>query len=146
MPDTKASADALVTTPDATTSVLALHGGTPANGRLNAAGIDKLVNLVGVTHSTKTANYTLAIGDMNTVVEMNVASANTLTVPPNSSVAFPVGTVVEVAQYGAGQTTVVAGSGVTIRTPGTLVLRAQYSSVTLRKRATDEWWLSGDTT
>jgi hypothetical protein len=45
---------------------------------------------------------------------MNVAGANTVTVPPNSSVAFPVGTEIKVTQIGAGATTFVAGAGVTI--------------------------------
>lgn len=104
----------------------------------------------GTSSTTVTANtqtgttYTLVLADAGKVVEMNNASANTLTVPPNSSVAFPVGTVLEVCQIGAGATTVAAGSGVTIRTPSTLILRAQYSTAALRKRATDEWILSGD--
>ena len=45
---------------------------------------------------------------------MDNAAANTLTVPPNSSVAFPVGTSIPIRQAGAGQTTIVAGSGVAI--------------------------------
>lgn len=89
--------------------------------------------------------YTLAIGDAGAVVEMNNASANTLTVPPNSSVAFPVGTVVEVFQYGAGLTTVAAGAGVTIDSPGAvLTLGGQYATAALRKRGTNEWVLSGN--
>lgn len=90
------------------------------------------------------ASYTLVLADAGKTVEMNNASANDLTVPPNSAVAFPVGTVVEVCQIGAGATTVVAGSGVTIQTPETLVLTGQWSTVSLRKRATDQWVLSGD--
>lgn len=95
--------------------------------------------------SAKTANYTLALADAGTVVEMNLAAANSLTVPTNAAVAFPVNSVVGVMQAGAGQTTVVGASGVTIRTAGTLTLRAQWSQVSLRKRAADEWVLSGDT-
>lgn len=94
--------------------------------------------------NVQTASYTLALSDAGKSVEMNVASANDLTVPPNSSVAFPVGTVVKVCQVGAGQTTIVAGSGVDIRTPETLTLTGQWSTVSLRKRATDEWVLAGD--
>lgn len=96
-----------------------------------------------VTVTTKTANAILALADGDWL-EMDVASANTLTVPPNSSVAFPIGTVINVHQYGTGQTTIVAGSGVTIRTPLTLKLRVQYSTGVLVKRATDEWVLAGD--
>ena len=75
---------------------------------------------------------------------MNVASANNFTVPPNSSVAFDNGTMITVINYGAGQTTIVAGSGVTLRaTPG-LKLRAQYSTCTIVKYTTDEWLVYGD--
>jgi hypothetical protein len=75
---------------------------------------------------------------------MTNASANTLTVPPNSSVAFATGTTLIVAALGAGQTTLAAGSGVTVNaTPG-LKLRAQYSAATLVKTATNTWLAIGD--
>lgn len=97
------------------------------------------------TENVQTANYTLVLGDHGLVVVMNVASANTLTVPPNSSVAFPVGSVISIYQLGAGQTTVTAGAGVTIQSPSSHVkLTGQYSSAALRKRATDTWALAGD--
>jgi hypothetical protein len=100
-----------------------------------------------VTANRQTASYTLVLGDAGLVIEMNVASANNLTVPLNSSVAFPTGTVIEVMQYGAGQTTVVATGGVTIRSPGgKLKIAAQYGGASLRKIATDEWALEGNIT
>lgn len=98
-----------------------------------------------VTANRQTGDYTLVLGDAGKVVEMNKATANNLTVPLNSSVAFEVGTVVELFQYGAGQTTVVATGGVTIRSSGgKLKLTGQYSGASLRKIATDEWSLVGD--
>ena len=106
--------------------------------------IAKLLNSTANSQSGTT--YTLALTDFGRVVETTNASAVTVTVPPNSSVAFPTGTIVEVLQTGAGQVTVAQGAGVTINTPTTLVLRAQWSSVVLRKRATDTWVLAGDTT
>jgi hypothetical protein len=100
--------------------------------------------LKDVEQNTRTASYTLVLSDADKAVEMNVATANNVTVPPNSSVAFPIGTIIELMQLGAGKTTVVAGSGVTIRSPGGLLsLASQYSSASLRKRATDEWVLVG---
>lgn len=90
------------------------------------------------------ASYTLVLTDAFKLVTMGNASANTLTVPPNSSVAFPVGTRIDLGQDGAGQTTVAAGSGVTIRTPETLKLRKQWAKATLIKRATDTWDLEGN--
>jgi hypothetical protein len=98
-----------------------------------------------VTTNRQTASYSLVLTDRGKLVEMNVATANNLTVPLNSSVAFPIGTKIDIAQYGAGQTTVVATSGVTVRSAGgALKLAAQYSGATLVKIATDEWYLFGD--
>ena len=102
-------------------------------------------SLKDVEHNTRTSSYALVLSDSGKVVEMNVATVNNLTVPPNSSVAFPIGTIIEIVQLGAGQTTIVADSGVTIRSPsGKLKLTGQYSSASLRKRATNEWMLIGD--
>jgi hypothetical protein len=94
--------------------------------------------------NAQTASYTLVLSDADKMVEMNVASANDLTVPLDSSVAYPVGTQINILQTGAGQTTIVATGGVTIDgTPG-LKLRTQWSSATLIKRATDTWVAIGD--
>lgn len=107
---------------------------------------DLIVSLAYVLPYRKTANYVLVLADAGAAIEMNLAGANTLTVPPNSSVAFDIGTVIEVMQYGAGQTTLTPGSGVTIRTSSSLTTRAQYSVTSLRKTATDEWIAAGDLT
>jgi len=99
----------------------------------------------GIVVNTQTASYTLVLADAGKLVEMNVATANNMTVPPNSSVAFPIGTVINVRQYGAGTTTIQQGAGVTIRSRGALIaLAGPYAEATLSKRATDEWVLSGD--
>jgi hypothetical protein len=98
-----------------------------------------------VVANRQTASYTLVLSDADKLVEMNVGSANNLTVPLNSSVAFSTGTQILLAQYGSGQTTVVATSGVTIRSNGAkLKLNAQYSGATLIKIAENEWYLFGD--
>jgi hypothetical protein len=106
--------------------------------------LDAKTNKLIVTNR-QTASYTLVIGDADKLVEINNASANNLTVPLNSSVAFSTGTQILLAQYGAGQTTIVATSGVTIRSNGAkLKLNAQYSGATLIKIAENEWYLFGD--
>jgi hypothetical protein len=106
--------------------------------------LDAKTNKLIVTNR-QTASYTLVIGDADKLVEINNASANNLTVPLNSSVAFATGTQILLAQYGAGQTTIVATSGVTIRSNGAkLKLNAQYSGATLIKIDTNEWYLFGD--
>jgi hypothetical protein len=90
--------------------------------------------------------YTLVLADAHKVVTLNNSSAITLTVPPNSSVAFETGDQVNLLQLGAGQVTVAAGSGVTLRAQGSKVkLNGQYAIGTLVKIASDEWVLVGNT-
>jgi cytoskeletal protein CcmA (bactofilin family) len=98
-----------------------------------------------VTLNTQTVAYGLVLSDAGKVVEMNVGTANNLTVPLNSSQPFPIGTTIDIVQYGAGQTTIVPTGGVTIRSSGgKLKLTGQYSAATLYKRSTDEWVAMGD--
>jgi hypothetical protein len=103
--------------------------------------IDSKTNKL-VTANRQTASYTLVASDADKLVEMNVASANNLTVPAST---FSAGTQILLAQYGAGQTTVVAGSGMTIRSNGAkLKLNAQYSGATLVFISGTEAYLFGD--
>jgi len=96
------------------------------------------------TFNAQTASYTLALTDSTNMVTVNSGSGTTVTVPPNSSVAFPIGTYIDIFQLGAGQVTIAEGSGVTIyATPGKK-LRTQYSGGSLVKRDTDTWYLTGD--
>lgn len=88
---------------------------------------------------------TLALTDAGAIVRMNNAAANTLTIPPNSSVAFATGSVVIVKQMGAGQTTLTPGAGVALRSYNAeLKLFGQYAEASLIKIATDEWAVSGN--
>lgn len=99
-----------------------------------------------VTENAQTGTtYTLVLTDAGKLVSLTNASAITLTVPPNSSVAFPVGTRIDLAQLGAGQVTVAAGAGVTINSyASALSLVGQYAGATLVKTATDTWLLVGN--
>jgi len=98
----------------------------------------------GAVNAQTGTTYTLVIGDEYLDgVRMTNASANTLTIPPNSAVAFPVGTKVFITQGGAGSTTIAAGAGVTINAPDdvTLAIGKQYSSRVCQKTGTDTWLL-----
>lgn len=98
------------------------------------------------TTNNQTASYTAALGDSGNIIEMNVASANTLTIPPNSSVPFSVGATITVIQSGAGISTITNGVGVTINaTPG-LKTAGQWAMATLLKRGTDLWIAAGNLT
>tara|TARA_R110000851_G_scaffold76476_1_gene168345 strand:+ start:396 stop:962 length:567 start_codon:yes stop_codon:yes gene_type:complete len=88
--------------------------------------------------------YTLVLADDGKYVRLNNGSAITMTIPANSSVAFPIGTQIAIRQVGAGQVTLAAAGGVTVNTAETLLIRGQKSSAAIIKVATDEWDLSGD--
>ncbi len=89
----------------------------------------------------------MALTDAYKIIQMNNAASNTVTVPLESSVNFDVGTVIEITQYGAGQTSVVATGGVTINSlGGNLNVAGQHGVAILKKVASDEWLLSGDLT
>lgn len=101
------------------------------------------IRVTAINEQTGTS-YTAVIGDDGKVVEMNNASANTFTVPPNADVAFEVGATLAVVQTGAGQTTIAAGSGVTLRSVGSLLdISNRYAAVTLYQTAADEWIVLG---
>lgn len=88
--------------------------------------------------------YTAVLGDDGDLVTLDNASAITFTVPPNSSVAFGIGTQINVMQLGAGQVTIAAGAGVTLRSAGSkLKTSAQYAVATCVKIATDTWVVVG---
>ena len=92
-----------------------------------------------------TASDTLVVGDTGNTVESNTAAANTVTIPPGSSVNIPIGSVVNIAQGGAGATTLLPGTGVTIRAKvRQLKLAGIDSAARLYKRAADDWIVTGD--
>ncbi|AMS03838.1 minor tail protein [Gordonia phage BaxterFox] len=97
-----------------------------------------------VTINAQTGAYTLVATDANKAVEVTSASAVNITIPTDT-VNFPIGTVIEVDQIGAGKVSIVGASGVTVQaavpTPTT---RAQFSALVLRKRAANLWLVTGD--
>lgn len=127
------------------------HDGTAMTEVATLTGTQTLDNktinspFTTVATNARVASYTLVLTDQSKVIEINNGSANTLTIPPNASVAFPIGTYILFIQTGAGQTTITPGAGVTIdSTPG-LKTRTQWSAATIIKRATNTWVVMGDT-
>lgn len=93
--------------------------------------------------------YTFAASDsFNTVVTLANASAIAVTIPTNATTAFPVGTVLNFAQTGAGQVTVSGASGVTLTSVGataaTPKTRAQYSAGSAIQTSANNWLVIGD--
>ena len=137
-------------------SVIAINRGGTGSATQNFVDLTTAQTIAGdktltgvlrptVTTNRQTANYTLVLTDRGKLVETNVATANNLTIPLDSAVAFPIGSEIEVAQYGAGQTTIVATGGVTIRSAsGNLKIASQYVAVSLIKIGTNEWYCFGN--
>jgi hypothetical protein len=107
--------------------------------------------LAKLTLNAQTATYTAVLTDnRNKLVTMDVATANDFLIPTNASVAFPIGSVINVIQIGAGKTTIeavtpgtttISSTGATATAPE---LRAQFSAASCVKVATDSWIILGD--
>jgi len=111
---------------------------------LTAAQMDAVATAM-IAINAQVATYTAVLTDDGKLVTMSNASANNFTVPPNSSVAFGIGTQLNIAQLGAGQTTIVAGAGVTLNSAGAkLKLNAQYAVATCVKTDTNTWFVVGN--
>lgn len=126
------------------TDVAVADGGTGAS---DAAGARANLGAASATVAinAQTAAYTLVLADAGKAVEVNAAGAVTVTVPTNATAAFPIGSVVEVAQIGAGQVTLAGATGVTLQSRGgALKTAGQFAVASLRKRATDTWIVAGD--
>ena len=78
----------------------------------------------------KTASYTAVLADADKLVTMNVATANTFSIPTNATVEFPIGTKIHIAQFGAGTTTISAvTSGTTTLVSAGATPAAPYTRV-----------------
>ena len=134
------------------TSMVDLKGGTSGQVLSKASNTDMDFTWIAQDDTTLTLNaqtgttYTLVAGDaINTLVQLNNASAITLTCPPS---VFSIGDQINVYQRGAGQVTFAQGSGVTIRSTGATStapkLRAQYSAATVICIGVSEFLVVGD--
>lgn len=100
----------------------------------------------GVAPTTDaTTARTASLADAGGWIEFTNASAVAWTIPPNSSTAFPLGTLIQGRQAGAGTVTITAGAGVTLNSRGGFVASAgQYAIFGVKKVATDTWAVIGD--
>jgi len=100
---------------------------------------------LAVINAQTGTTYTLVLTDVAKIVTLDNASSITLTVPPESSVAWPAGTTIVLVALGAGTVTVAAGAGVTINSAASAVdIGARYGVATLLKTGTDTWLLFGN--
>ena len=104
------------------------------------------INL-GINAQTGTT-YTFVVADDGKFITASNADPITVTIPPISSEAYPIGAQLNIVQKGAGQVTFAQGAGVTIRSTGTTAtapkLRVQYSSATAVHEGSNIWYVVGD--
>lgn len=119
---------------------------TGAQTLTNKTLTSPLINL-GVNAQTGTT-YTTVLADNGKLVTLSNTSPITVTIPPFSSVAYPVGAQLNFAGTNTGAVTFAQGSGVTIVSTGATAsapaLRARYSSATAICISQDNWLIAGD--
>jgi hypothetical protein len=105
---------------------------------------------INLAFDAETASFTAILANNGQVVTMDNSSANTFSIPTNSSVAFPIGTQINVLQIGTGQTTIqaVTSGTTTIQSTGASAaapqIRTRYGMATCIKASTDLWYVVGD--
>jgi hypothetical protein len=97
-----------------------------------------------VPENLVTGNYTLQLSDIGKVIAVNNSATATVTIPLNSSVAFPIGTLINIYSMTAQQVFVAAATGVTLRPTNSVRVFSQFTEISLRKRDTNEWVASGN--
>lgn len=116
-------------------------------GTAPALSNPKIAQAIGSQSAT---TYTLVLADQSKYIEFTNSSAVTISIPTDASVAFPVGTSIDIMQEGAGQLTVsaatpgtteVLSTGATAAAPKT---RTRYSALTLKKVKDNGWRVIGD--
>jgi hypothetical protein len=93
---------------------------------------------------TVTANDSVALQDMFGVIEVDSPTPVNITIPPHSSVPFPVFGWTKIRQIGAGAATLIKGTGVNINGPDSATTRAQWCTLTAHKRTINSWVIEGD--
>lgn len=112
---------------------------------LTAAEMTNVATAMVAINAQTGTTYTTVLADDGKLVTCDNASSIALTIPPNSSVAYGIGTQINIMQLGAGQVTITAGAGVTLRSAGTkLKTNGQYAVATCCKIASDTWVVVGN--
>jgi hypothetical protein len=83
-----------------------------------------------------TSGRNLELADRDRVVACNNTSAITITIAPDSTTDFPIGSVVYISRINTGAVTLAAGAGVTLSKTGTL---GTNEEIVCRKRLANNW-------
>jgi len=138
--DTQTLTNKTLTTPSISSFTNATHGHTAASG-----GGTLTAGAIYYGFNNNTGNYTLALTDQGKILPFNTTSTGTVTIPLNSSVAFPTGSFVNFIQTGTGPILVTGASGVSVQSEGSkLKLKGQYAVAGALKTDTDTWVAFGN--
>jgi hypothetical protein len=138
--DTQTLTNKTLTTPSIASFTNATHGHTAA-----ASGGTLTAGAIYYGFNSNTGNYTLALTDHGKILPFNTSSTGTITVPLNSSVAFPTGSVVNFVQSGTGPILITGASGVAVQSEGSKYkVKAQYGLAGVVKTDTDTWVAFGN--
>lgn len=120
-------------------------GGQTINTNFDAVGT--AVQTIQYNAQTGTS-YIPVLADRLKIITMNNASANTVTLPQNSDVDFPIGSYFFVRQLGAGTTSIAAGTGASIEKPASmsLAIREQFATAICEKVDTNKWHVEANIT
>ena len=112
---------------------------------LTAAELDAVATAMIAINAQTGTTYTTVLADDGKLVTCDNGSPIALTIPPASSVAYGIGTQINIAQLGAGTVTITAGAGVTLNSAGSkLKTDAQYAVATCVKTDTNTWFVVGN--
>jgi hypothetical protein len=138
--DTQTLTNKTLTTPTIGSFANATHGHTAA-----ASGGTLTAGAIYYGFNSNTGNYTLTLNDQGKILPFNTTSTGTITVPLNSSVAFPTGSFMNFVQTGTGPILMTGASGVTIQSESSrLTLNGQYSVAGVVKTDTNTWVAFGN--
>lgn len=96
------------------------------------------------TVSEVSENYTLSLSDSGVLILMNATTNKTITIPANSSVAFPIGTRIDLMRFGTGNVNVAITTDTLRSSENAKNLKSQYSVAGLIKVKNTQWVLVGD--
>ena len=112
---------------------------------LTASEQNQLATAIIAINAQTGTTYTTVLTDDGKLITCSNAASIALTIPPNSSVAYGIGTQINIAQLGAGTVTITAGAGVTLNSAGAkLKTDAQYAVATCVKTDTNTWFVVGN--
>jgi|688.fasta_scaffold718569_2 hypothetical protein len=112
---------------------------------LLAAELDAMATAMIALNAQIGTSYTTVLGDDGKLITCDNGSSITLTIPPNGTVAYGIGTQLNIMQLGEGVVTITAGAGVTLRSQASkLKTNGQYAVATCCKIATDTWVVIGN--